>query len=246
MSTTVSIQSVTEIARETLAFDLKRPADFSFKPGQHVDLGIENMEEPDEKGSVRTLSIVSAPDEEMLTFATRYRDTGFKRMIKQADETDVSVSIDGPFGNMTLHSKTERPAVMFAGGVGITPFISMLRHIRDLDLAYQVRLYYSARTPSDAPFLEELVQLSEELAAFELVLCFTEVNSGERAKLEKQYGDVRSERIDQSCVAESIEKCPDAVWYAAGPPGFASAMEELVLASGVDDDDIRTEAFGGY
>src|SRR5262249_1543439 len=72
-----------EVAEGTMAFHFEKPAKFDFKPGQSVDLTLLNPPETDSEGNVRTFSIASAPFEDQLMFATRMRDTAFKRSLKK-------------------------------------------------------------------------------------------------------------------------------------------------------------------
>lgn len=68
-----------EVAKGTMAFHFEKPPGFDFKPGQSADLTLLNPPETDSEGNTRTFSIVSAPFEDQLMFATRMRDTAFKR-----------------------------------------------------------------------------------------------------------------------------------------------------------------------
>src|SRR6516162_11070747 len=72
-----------EVAQDTMAFHFERPTGFDFKPGQSVDLTLLNPPETDSEGNTRTFSIASAPFENQLMFATRMRDTAFKRSLKK-------------------------------------------------------------------------------------------------------------------------------------------------------------------
>lgn len=92
----------------------------TFKAGQFMDLTLLDPAETDAEGNTRGFSINSAPDETELVFTTRLRDTAFKRVLRSMP-LGTGVQIDGPFGNFTLHSKETRPAVLLAGGIGITP-----------------------------------------------------------------------------------------------------------------------------
>ena len=114
-----------EVAERTVAFRFERPSDWTFKAGQFVDITLINPPETDAEGNVRAFSITSAPYQEILTIATRLRDTAFKRVLKAAP-LETEVKIEGPFGNSTLHRNAARPAVLLAGGIGITPFRAMV------------------------------------------------------------------------------------------------------------------------
>ena len=72
-----------EVAEDTMAFHFEKPPGFAFKPGQSADLTLLNPPETDSEGNVRTFSIASAPFEDQLTFATRMRDTAFKRSLRK-------------------------------------------------------------------------------------------------------------------------------------------------------------------
>jgi len=72
-----------EVAEGTMAFRFEKPARFDFKPGQSADLTLSRPPETDAEGNTRTFSIASPPFENHLTFATRMRDTAFKRSLKK-------------------------------------------------------------------------------------------------------------------------------------------------------------------
>jgi ferredoxin-NADP reductase len=89
-----------EVAEGTMAFQFETPPEFDFKPGQSADLTLLNPPETDSEGNVRTFSIASAPFEDQLRFATRMRDTAFKRSLKKMP---LGSREDG-LGNGLLHA----------------------------------------------------------------------------------------------------------------------------------------------
>jgi predicted ferric reductase len=115
-----------DICEGTMAFQFEKPPGFDFKPGQSVDLTLLNPPETDSEGNVRTFSIASAPFEDQLRFATRMRDTAFKRSLRKVP-LGTAVKMDSAMGSFTLHKNSAKPAVFLAGGIGITPFSSGLR-----------------------------------------------------------------------------------------------------------------------
>ena len=94
-----------EVAGGTTAFQFEKPAGFDFKPGQSVDLTLLNPPETDSEGNVRTFFIASAPFEDQLRFATRMRDTAFKRSLKKMPLGTV-VKMDSAMGSFTLHKNS--------------------------------------------------------------------------------------------------------------------------------------------
>src|SRR6185437_3325714 len=114
------------IARGTASIELARPAGFGFTAGQAINLTLLEPRETDAKGNSRTFSIASAPSEPTLRIATRMRDTAFKRVLGTL-EPGSAVKLRGPMGKFTLPEDDSHPVAMLAGGIGITPFMSMLR-----------------------------------------------------------------------------------------------------------------------
>ena len=98
----------------TMAFQFERPPGFDFKPGQSADVTLLDPPETDSKGNVRTFSIASAPFEDQLMFATRMRDTAFKRSLKKVPLGTV-VKMESAMGSFTLHKKSAKPAVFLVG-----------------------------------------------------------------------------------------------------------------------------------
>src|SRR5215471_15822761 len=113
------------VAVGTTAFNLEKPPGFRFKAGQYMNLTLIDPPETDAEGNTRSFSIASAPFEEDLVVTTRMRDTAFKRVFRTLSFKN-ELRISGPFGSFTLHADASRPAVFLVGGIGITPFRSMI------------------------------------------------------------------------------------------------------------------------
>src|SRR5262249_39268098 len=136
--------------------------------GQNAMFTLVDPPENDQEGPSRPFTLASAPHEPDLMIATRMRDTAFKRVLKAAGP-GLRVEIDGPPRGLVLHEEVERPAVFLAGGIGITPFLSMARHAAKNALPHRIVLFYSNRRPEDAAFLEELRALEKINANYRLV-----------------------------------------------------------------------------
>ena len=118
----VELKRREEVAEGTMAYYFEKPAGFQFKAGQFANDTPIDPPEAAVEGNLRTFSLASAPLEEDLLVATRMPDTAFKRVLKQ----ERKIKLGGPFGAFTLYSDSTRPAVFLAGGIGITPFRSMI------------------------------------------------------------------------------------------------------------------------
>jgi ferredoxin-NADP reductase len=228
-----------EVAHGTMAFYFTKPAGFEFRAGQAIDLTLIDPPETDGEGNTRALSLASAPSDPELMVATRMRDTAFKRVLRDAP-LGTEVKIDGPFGSFTLHKNAAKPAVFLAGGIGITPFLSIIRQATRDRSPHQIYLFYANRRPQDAPFLSELRQHAADNPNFHLVATISDLDDASQEWTgERGY-------ITGDMVTRSLPSLQGPIYYLAGPPAMVTAMRSLCVAAGVDEDDIRTEEFGGY
>jgi len=228
-----------EVAEGTIAFHFEKPTGFDFKPGQSADLTLPNPPETDAEGNVRTFSIASAPFEDQLMFATRMRDTAFKRSLKKMPLGTV-VKMDSAMGSFTLHKKSAKPAVFLAGGVGVTPFSSIVRQADHDRAPHKLYLFYSNRRPEDAPFVEVLQNLEKTNPQFRFIATMTEMRRS------KKTWNGETGRIDQEMLSKYLNELRGPIYYVAGPPALVGGMRKMLVASGVDEDDIRSDEFSGY
>jgi ferredoxin-NADP reductase len=150
-----------EVAESTMLFRLEKPEGFTYRAGQTVKVSLENPAYTDEEGNRRTFSLVTSPDEDTLAVTTRMRDSAFKRSLRELPEGS-EVTLAGPNGSFNLHQNAERPAVFLVGGIGITPFMSMIKDATHQNLPHQIYLFYSNRRPEDTAFLDELRDLAAQ------------------------------------------------------------------------------------
>ncbi len=235
----VKLKRKVEVAEGTMAFYFEKPAGFQFKPGQFADFTLLNPPETDAEGNIRSFSIASAPHEVDLMFATRMRDTAFKRVLKTMP-LGTEITLEGPSGSFTLHGDSSRPAVLLAGGIGITPFRSMAVNASTSRHAHRLLLLYSNRRPEDAAFLKELEGIAAKNKNFTFIGTMTEM---EKSKLNWAG---RTGFIDKQMLSECLRGLKGSICYLAGPPAMVSAIGHALTDAGVSKDAIRAEEFTGY
>ncbi len=198
-----------EVADRTLAFEFDKPSGFVFKAGQFAEIAWVDPPETDAEGNARAFSIASAPHEEPLVFTTRLRDTAFKRVL-QKTPIGTLAKLEGPFGDLTLHNNVSRPAILMAGGIGITPFRSIIRRAAHEKLAHKIFLFYRKWPGETGRFSAEML----------------------------------TRHMKKISAPEFYVAGP--IYYVAGPPAMVKGVRTILNDAGIDDDDIRTEEFGGY
>lgn len=235
-----------EVAENTMAFEFEKPAGWTFKPGQFVDITVMNPPETDTEGNTRGFSISSAPHEPMIMVATRLRDTAFKRVLKSLPLRS-EVKIEGAFGNLTLHNNAARPAVFLAGGIGITPFRSIVMNAAKEKLPHRIFLFYSNRRPEDAAFLDELQALEQQNPNYKLIASMVEMEKSARP-WKGEVGMIDYKMLDRHLKVAASPQWYSAgpIYYIAGPPQMVRDLQAMLTNAGVDSDDIRLEEFSGY
>jgi ferredoxin-NADP reductase len=234
-----TLKSNETVADGTMAFHFDKPANFDFKPGQSMNVSLIDPPETDARGNARTFSIVSAPHENELVIATRMRDTAFKRVLKGM-ASGGRVGLRGPAGLFTLDPADARPAVFLAGGIGVTPFVSMLREAARTGLARDLWMFYSNRRPEDAAFLDELMALPKRNPRIHF--------AGTMVEMDKSSRTWSGERgfLDRAMLERHLKSLAGNVYYVAGPPGLVEAMQKMLIGAGVAEDSIHTDEFIGY
>jgi len=207
-----------------------------FRPGQFFFITLINYFYNDEKGSQRHFSIVNSPNEKgLITMATRLRESAFKKSLFEAP-LGAEVEIGDIAGDFILPDNKFQPIVFIAGGIGITPYISMLRYIQEEKIDYQITLIYSNRDTESTAFLEELKKIPENNQKFKLILTMTDdLNwSGEKRIINGQF------------IKEYTAE-PEACFYmVSGPPRMVEAVYNALIEIGIEKKNIKTEDFSGY
>ncbi|RJQ14536.1 FAD-dependent oxidoreductase [Candidatus Parcubacteria bacterium] len=235
----VRLKNKEEVAEGTMSFHFEKPNKFDFKAGQHIEITLINPKETDKEGNTRSFSLVNAPHQGELIIATRMRDSAFKRALKNSSP-GFEVEIGGPYGSMTLHKDSSKPAVFLAGGIGITPFMSMIRYAAYEKLPHRIYLFYSNRRPEDAAFLDELKLMEGQNKNYRFI--------GTMTDMQKSNHDWQGERgyINEGMFSKYIGDLDKPIYYIAGPPAMVKALNEMLVATGVSEDNIRFEEFAGY
>jgi NAD(P)H-flavin reductase/ferredoxin len=223
---TATVKAVRALTHDIvgLSLEVDEPADFSFTPGQYVDLHV-----PGEPGAKRSFSMANLPAAEhpgeIELMIKRYPGGRLSGMLEQEITAGTKLGFTGPYGAFRLR-QGEAPILMIAGGSGMAPILSVLRQLADEGCGRPVRFFYGARTEQDLFGLDEIARLGERLADFS----FTPVT-------ERLVHEV----VDEYLV-ESQMPGPDV--YMCGPPPMIEAAEEMLAGKHkLDEQRIFTDKF---
>lgn len=230
-----------QVAEGTMAFwfDTTSSRKFKHRPGQYVDITLRKPPYTDHEGNSRSFTIASSPTEKgKIMVTTRMRNTAFKNSLKEIP-LGTKIIIQGPKGSFVLRKNSHRPAVFLAGGIGVTPFRSIIKYAVDKKLRHEIYLFYSNRTQKLAAFLEDLEGWQSEDRNFRLIPTATE-EKGNGWKYE--IG-----KIDEKMLRRYLGRdFSNGVYYVAGPPDMVSDMNQFLVKIGVNEASIESDGFDGY
>ena len=236
MSYSIKLKRKQELAFGTFAFYFDKPEWFAFRAWQFADWTLIDPPETDTQGDTRGLSFITAPYEQEIWFATRLRDSVFKKVLRDLP-LGAQLTLDGPYGDFRLHNDTTKSAVFIIGGIGITPVFSMIKQALHDQTDHKIILFYANKTPHDAPFEKELKELDQKYRNLTLIQIFSKTSEGENV----EHGHMNSDILKKH-----IEDISSPIYYLAWPQGMVIAMRTMLTDISINEDNIKTEEFSGY
>ncbi len=210
---------------------------FRYLPNQFVFLELPGVQDP--RGPRRPFSLSSSPTETAsISITSKMTGSPFKEQLASLEVGDVGV-VRGPLGDFILDPT--RPAVMIAGGVGITPLRGMIRYAADSGLSNPIVLLYSNKVPEEIVFRRELHDIEEGWGGLRVVHTLT------RPQESTTSWTGRTGRIDAPLIHEALNGLEKPVVYVCGTPGFVEGMVRVLRReTGFPEESIRVERFRGY
>lgn len=229
-----------QVAKDAFAFYFDRTlVQFDFFPGQYVRMYLPETD-IDGRGDKRPFTIASSPlEKEHIMIVTRIIQSAFKKRFSELTSGE-QVKFYGPMGGFVLHEEEKNEQVFLAGGIGITPFLSMISYVDGKKLPFKITLFVSFSTVEDVIFKEQLEAVVQRNQNVRVVYTITKP---EESKL-PWSGETG--RISEELIKKHIKDPLEALYYIVGPPAMVSAMEELVGKMGVPTQRILIENFTGY
>ena len=214
----------TEIAKNTFEIRLGKPEGMRYKPGSAMKW-YELL--PDGTyARHRTLSVVSSPHEDHIDFAYRGGQSDFKSRYLPSLKVGDTVYLRNPQDEMR-YVPGDEPFLMIAGGIGITPMMSLLRYAAFINAKRPITLLYANPSRESEAYGAEL----DEYATVH-PLSITRLYSDEGRKIHEQD------------IAPYVPLQPQV--YIAGPEGMTRMLRSIVLASGIRESHVQVTDFSGY
>ena len=219
-------------------FTLEVPTGGNFKAGQHYDV---RLTAPDGYQAQRSYSLASSPgDTNLIEIAIELIDDGeVSSYFHDSVEPGEMIEVRGPIGgHFTWEPSHTKSSIFVAGGSGIAPIISMLRHRFTVKNNAPALLLFSVRTEEDILYREELERMSDNDPSLHVVTTIT------RGTSKDWIGNTR--RIDQGMIDSALVNTgvkPESA-YVCGGSGFVESIADILLDTGLDFNQIHIERFG--
>jgi glycine betaine catabolism B len=231
-----------------------------YKAGQFAFFPLDNVDN-DSRGPVRHFSLTSSPTEDALIISTRIRDTPYKQRLSTIQEGE-QVKVSKPQGNFVLHDDYSKHAIFLSGGIGVTPFRSMIKYATDKQLPIKITMFDSNRNRQNILYKDEFDKWAAQNQNLKIIYTITaeEEKGGEperhtmadasssAAETKGNWNGERS-RIDRTMIERHLskEEISNAIFYICGPPGMTKALAGLLQKQfQIPDGRIKVEEFTGY
>ena len=204
-------------------------SDISYIPGQFLEYTLVHNA-TDSRGHRRYFTIASAPSEKQILISTKILDSdgsSFKKSLRNLEIGDkiVASNLEGDF---VLPRESAKKLAFIAGGIGVTPFRSIVKSLIDQKLKRDIIMLYSNKTKDDIVFGETFEQ-------------------AKKLGLKTVYINTDTEGfINEKCVQKEIPDWKERIFYVSGPEPMVKTIEKILEKTGIPKDQIKRDYFPGY
>ena len=205
----------------------------------------------DPKGPIRHFTLSSSPTENFIMISTRIRDSPFKKRLSNLEEGS-RVKVRGPEGQFVLHDDYSKPAVFLSGGIGVTPFRSMIKYATDKQLPLKITMFDSNRNRDTILFKKEFDDWASVNNNLKIIYTISaDHDRHEQQQSSSTANDWKGEygRIDKAMIMKylDINMLNNSIFYICGPPSMLKAMQSLLQDNlEIPKERIKVEEFVGY
>lgn len=228
-----------QLSPDLYDFIFELPYKYNFTPGQYLEwtLGHAN---PDDRGNRRYFTISSSPTEDNLRLGVKFYSpsSSYKRHLLElkAGDTIVAGQLAGDF---TLPRDPQRKLVFLAGGIGITPFRSMVKYLVDTGVRRDIVLFFANKTEDEIIYQDVWNEASKAIGLKTVYVL------SDKTKLPANWQG-KSGRIDAAMLQQEVPDYKERLYYLSGPHTMVTAFESLLQEMGVPKSQIKTDFFPGF
>lgn len=219
----VSFTKKEQITKDAYKFYFKKPSLFQFVAGQYLKMKLP-IKKPDSRGNSRYFTISSSPTEKDLCIITKIGRSTFKQTLNTLKPGD-KIQMRGPWGDFVLSEKEKRKVIFLAGGIGLTPFRSILKYVSDTTLKTSIIMLNSYKDEKQA-MLSSVLDEFTNLPGFKLKIIL--------------------ERITVDLLQKELDLKRPNIYYISGPEKMVNGLALRLRKIGISEENIKIDDFPGY
>ena len=228
-----------KIAENTYSLSFKTDQSFNFKPGQYFEWTVPHHN-PDSSGIRRYFTIASSPTEDHLEIGVRFpsKPSSFKRRLLSMGLND-EVVVSQLSGDFVLPKNKNKRLVFIAGGIGITPFRSMIKYLVDSRENRSATLFYVNKRFEDIAYYNFLNNASTQID-LRVIYALTDIEF-----IPENWTGIKG-RVDGETIIKKVQDYENCLYYLSGPTVVVAAYRDILLGLGVNRRQIKTDYFPGF
>jgi ferredoxin-NADP reductase len=194
----------------------------------------------DSRGNRRFFTLASSPTEEEIRIGVKFyeRSSSYKQaLLEMRQETPIVA--DQVSGDFTLPKDPKQKVVFIAGGIGVTPYRSMIKYLLDTKETRSITLLYSAKTPKDFVYKGIFEQARSDLSIKTIYFI-----SDKKTAIIHEH--VRAGRITAEAIKQEVPDYKERLFYISGTQSMVRAMQRTLTDLGISSHQIKVDYFSGY
>jgi len=234
----LKLKEKVKIGSDTYDFIFPHNRNLAFVPGQYMEWTLGH-DRADARGNRRYFTLASAPTEKTLRLGVKFsqKSSSFKKAMLAMNPGDEIVA-GQVAGDFVLPKDPKQKCVLIAGGVGVTPFRSMIKYLLDTHQSRPITLFYANKTPDDILYKDVFDRARQELG-IQIIYTVTEAN-----KLPSSWNGTVG-RITPQLIKTKVPDFRSCNFYISGPRGMVDSFKELLERMNVPGAQIKTDFFSG-
>jgi len=239
----LKLKEKTKVANDTYDFIFenhkKDTEKLSFRPGEYMEWTLSH-EKPDTRGNRRYFTIASSPTENDIHLGIKFygKPSSFKKHLL-AMPIGQEVIGSSRAGDFILPKENQKGLVFIAGGIGVTPFRSMIKYLLDNNEKRDIIMFYSNKTVEDIAY-REIFDEAENKLGIKTIYAITDTKDGLGGR--NMYGGF----INADLLKKELPNYAEKIFYISGPHGMVNVFEKTLKEMGVENKNIKIDFFPGY
>ncbi len=226
------IKEIIQRTADVSSYRFPRPAELTYKPGQYFFV---NLRQGDKELS-HHFSFSSSPTEnDFIEFTKKFTDHEYSIALKASKVGDWA-KIDAPYGKFTFEGEFPKIALL-AGGIGITPLLSICKNATDKHLDSKITVFYGNRSENDIAFRDELEVMQQQNKNLKVIFILNQPSTNWKGLTGVVTADL---------IKNELPDFIDNTFYCCGPPGMVTAMQSMIKSLGLPETQLKLEFFVGY